>query len=99
MATELTYTLSAISEAQSDLFEIDKSNKFLYMLLDELQVREERGQLSADIVEDLSAVLREELLEAGRRLTRARELVVCSMFTGENPSIRSTKPSQDSPEK
>ena len=98
MATELTETASAIGEAQNVLFEIEKSAKSLYMLLDELLVREERGQLSADVVEDVGAVLQEKLVKASKRITRAREIIVCSMFTGEIPSIGSTKPSKDSPQ-
>lgn len=98
MATELKKMSSAICEAQSELFEIDKSAKSLYMLLDEFQVREERGQLSADVVEDVSAVLQEELRKVGKRITRAREIIVCSMFTDEIPSIGSAKPSKDCPQ-
>ena len=99
MATELRDTSSAIRKAQSYLLEIDKSAKSLYMLLDKFQVREERGQLSANVVEDLSAVLQEELLKAGKRITRARDIIVCSVFTGENPLIGCTKPSKDSRER
>ncbi len=99
MATELKDLSSAIREAQNELFEINKSSKSLYMLLDEFQVREERAQLSADVVEDVSAVLQEELHKAGNRITRAREIIVCSMFTDEIPSIGGAKPSKDSPER
>ena len=98
MATELAEASSAIREAQNHLFEIDKSARSLYILFDEFQVRAERGQLSADVVEDVSAAVRDELLNAGKRIARAREIIVCSMFTGEIPSIGSTKPSKDSPE-
>ena len=57
MATELKATASAIRHAQSELYEIDTSTKYLYTLLDKFRVLEVRGQLSADVVEDLSTVL------------------------------------------
>ena len=91
MAGELSKLETAIYEAQSGLFEMDKSMKSIYMLLDELQVREEQGQLSGNVVEDLSAVLQKELLGAGERITRAREIIVDSMLISEIPSSGETK--------
>ena len=100
MNTELSEQTKSIGVALINLHWINKSLKSLYMALDEFQVRAERGQLSADVVEDVSAALQDELLKALQPITRAREITVCSMsgFGGENPSIGSTKPSKDGPE-
>ena len=92
--TESDTAASAIRGAQSELFKIDRSVKSLYMLFDEYQLLEERGQLSADVVKDLGAVLREELVKVGNRISRTRIMVVCSMFTGEIPSIGNDGPEQ-----
>ena len=79
MTTKLEETSSAICEAQSYLFEIDKSASSLYMLLDEFQVQAERGQLSTDVVEDVSATLQDELPKAVQPITRALEIIACSI--------------------
>ena len=96
MTTELKQTSSAICEAHNDLFEIDKTAKSLYTLLDEFLVREEGGQLSADVVEDAIAILKEELLNAAKGISRAREIIVRSMSACEVPSIRTPKPAKES---